>query len=309
MTTNMLEIKSLKHSYAGQFSLDSLNFNVKAGNIHGFLGPNGAGKSTTIKLISSLLSIEEGDVKVDGISVLENTELTKPLIGVLLENAPLFLDMKVKDYLVYMAKLHRVEKSKVKEYVEDCLKKMNLKHVENRIINNLSRGYKQRVGVAQAIVHKPKLVILDEPSLGLDPQSIKDMRELIVSLKGDHTFLISSHHLHEIEQMCDEVTIINEGKILYSGSTQEFKSSRLKSKQLILKVLDASQAIELLTDLDFVLEVVKRSDDILITFKGNDQQKVELSKLCVQNNLGLMELKELELSLEEIFLLSLGGEQ
>jgi ABC-2 type transport system ATP-binding protein len=306
MSDTMLLVKSLGYSYSDQFELKDINLEVKKGEIHGFLGPNGAGKSTTIKLISSLISLETGSIKVDGDYLSEKQDVIKSKIGVLLENAPLFMDMKVREYLKFIAKLHRVPSNVRNEYIDDCLKKMNLTHVQDRIIKNLSKGYKQRVGVAQAIVHRPKLVILDEPTLGLDPQSIKDMRQLILSLRGEYTFLICSHLLSEVELTCDRVSIINRGKLLFSGSIDDFKHTKNTSKLLVLKVNELSKAKDYLLNLPFISSIENEQDHLLVSFSGGDEEKIQIGNICFENNFGLIELFERNLSLEDLFLDKIG---
>ncbi|MEX0798853.1 MAG: ABC transporter ATP-binding protein [Bacteriovoracaceae bacterium] len=191
----MIKVDSVTRFYGDHLAVDNLSFTVRKGSIHGFLGPNGAGKTTTMKMIAALLPPHSGKITIDSIDVAQEPMQIKKSIGILLEIPPLFLDMEVREYLEFAARLHLVAKKDVGSHVDDVLEKMNLESVERRLVGNLSKGYKQKVGVAQAIVHRPAVVILDEPTSGLDPKAVMEMRALIKDLKKEHTILFSSHLL------------------------------------------------------------------------------------------------------------------
>ncbi len=202
-----VSVHDLCKSYPGVVALDHMNFQVEKGTIHGLLGPNGAGKSTTMKILAGLIKKTAGRVEIFGKEISPDFPLVKKQIGVLMENPPLYSDMVVEDYLDFVAAIHGVEKRRRKAQVQITLEKTQLTEVRKRLIGNLSKGFQQRVGVAQALVFDPPLLILDEPSVGLDPASIIEMRNLIHSLKGSHTLLLSSHYLHEIASSVVKVKV------------------------------------------------------------------------------------------------------
>ena len=202
-----IEIKNLSKNYPGRVALNDISFSVKKGSVHGFLGPNGAGKSTTMKILSGLIPESSGEFKVNG------------KVGFLPEHPPVYPNMSVEDYLTFVLKIYSPEKSTnhiAQNSVADVMEKTGLTDVKERLIGNLSKGYQQRVGIAQALVHSPEIIILDEPTVGLDPVAISDIRDLINKLKKDHTILFSTHQLHDVELLCSEITLINHGRIVVS---------------------------------------------------------------------------------------------
>lgn len=230
---NAITIDRISRSYGSNIVVNDLSFNVKEGSIHGFLGPNGAGKTTTMKMIAGVMPSHSGEII-----------LSSDKVGALLENPPLFMDMSVESYLKFICSIHAVSKTSIKKYIEDALFELNLESVKKRLIGNLSKGYKQRVGVAGAIVFKPDIIILDEPTSGLDPKSVIEMRELIKSISEKYTVLISSHLLHEIEILCDEVTIINKGKLVASGKVSDIKRLTDSRVNLKLELSEESPGLE-----------------------------------------------------------------
>lgn len=219
----MIQVENLVKRYGGHTAVDDMSFDVECGKIYGFLGPNGAGKSTTMNVITGYLAADGGRVLIDGHDILEEPLAAKACIGYLPEVPPLYTDMTVWEFLLFAAELKGVPKKERKEQMEDLLVKLHLTEVKGRLIRNLSKGYKQRVGLAQALVGDPKVLILDEPMVGLDPKQIMEMRDLIKSLAGEHTVILSSHILSEISAICDHIMIVSQGKLLASGTLSELQ--------------------------------------------------------------------------------------
>lgn len=219
----MIQVTNLVKQYGNKTALQGINFTVEKGQILGLLGPNGAGKSTTMNIMTGYLSATSGEVKIDGYDILKEPMKAKKLIGYLPEIPPLYLDMKVREYLNFVAQLKKVKKKERKAQVEKVIRMTELGEYENRLIKFLSKGYKQRVGLAQALLGSPELLILDEPTVGLDPKQIINMRELIKELAKTHTIILSSHILSEISAVCDSVIIIDRGKVIAQGTAEELE--------------------------------------------------------------------------------------
>ena len=231
----MIEVKGLSKKYGSHLAVNDVNFSIKKGEVIGFLDPNGAGKSTIMNILTGYLSLTEGSVKVDGYDVIENPEEVKKRIGYLPEIPPLYMDMKVKEYLYFIYDLKKVKFPK-RAHINEIMKLIKIDHVANRLIKNLSKGYRQRVGFAQALVGNPDVLILDEPTVGLDPKQIIEIRNLISRLGKNHTIILSSHILSEIQAVCKRVIIINKGRII-ADDTPELLSDRLsKDRSLVLRV-------------------------------------------------------------------------
>ena len=219
----MIQVTNLVKQYGNKTALQGINFTVEKGQILGLLGPNGAGKATTMNIMTGYLSATSGEVKIDGYDILTEPMKAKKLIGYLPEIPPLYLDMKVREYLNFVAQLKKVKKKERKAQVEEVIRMTELGEYENRLIKFLSKGYKQRVGLAQALLGSPELLILDEPTVGLDPKQIINMRELIKELAKTHTIILSSHILSEISAVCDSVIIIDRGKVIAQGTAEELE--------------------------------------------------------------------------------------
>lgn len=302
-------VDSVTKIYGSRKAVDNLSFKVKKGSIHGFLGPNGAGKTTTMKMIAGVIPPAHGNIYINGNNVQENLLKVKASLGVLLENPPLYKDMEVRDYLRYVCQLHKVEKSKINDYLDYAIEKLDLKDVEFRLIGNLSKGYKQRVGVAQAIVNKPDIVILDEPTVGLDPSSVIEMRDLIKELAKEHTVLLSSHLLHEISLICDEVTIIKDGLLQATGPVEQIAQKVKDKEKLIVKVRkwDSSLNQEFSKLASYKIEQVEEGFQLSIDQKIGEDSRDEIAKFVIKNDLGLLELTKESLDLEKVFLEVTGG--
>ncbi|OYY80029.1 MAG: ABC transporter ATP-binding protein, partial [Methylophilales bacterium 16-45-9] len=245
MNNFTVEAIELTRLYGGREAVSDVSFTLTKGEVLGFLGPNGAGKSTTMKMLTGNLAPSHGSVKICGIDMIENPKEAKALIGYLPEMRPLYKELTVDEYLIMAARLHRVSAKHIKQAVETAKERCGLGHMSKRLIENLSNGYQQRVGIAQAIIHRPMVVILDEPTVGLDPIQIRDIRALIREVGGEHSVIISTHILPEVEMVCDHVQIIDKGKLVFNGSIDVLKRQRVGNK-LLVGLRNAPNAQELL---------------------------------------------------------------
>lgn len=300
----MIEVENLTRYYGTRRAINNLSFQIEKGEVVGFLGPNGAGKSTTMNIISCILSASSGSVKINGFDTFEQSLEIRKVIGYLPETPPLYPDMVVTDYLNFSAGIRGVDAKKTTTAVQRVLEKCSLKDVGHRIIGRLSKGYQQRVGLAQAMVHDPEILILDEPTIGLDPIQIIEIRKLIQELTAEHTIILSSHILPEITQICKRVIIINEGEIAAVDSLGGLTASLRKSERLSLTVRNSEGN---------VLEELKKLDQVISTTKGEDNQyfiecklrsnlQDDIAKLALTNQWGIVELKPVSMTLEDIFL-------
>lgn len=301
-----LELSQISKSYPGALALDKVSFKVKKGSIHGFLGPNGAGKSTCMKIISGLLVPTSGKV-----TLLGQSHVAQDKIGFLPENPPLYSSMKVKEYLKFVLEIRTLNGSKgftVDQMLSDC----GLTHVADRAIGNLSKGYKQRVGIAQALIHDPEIIILDEPTVGLDPVALDEMRVFIKSLKNKHTVLLSTHLLHEVKLICDEITIINKGQIVESGSIEEIQKKYTPRQIVHAQVKIWNDVWKKEMEMMFNLEVIghqfsKTLYTIECMSKAGQDTREDISRYFIQKNAGLIGLSEQEQSLEDLFKVATKG--
>lgn len=303
----MIEIKNLTKFYGRNAAVKNLSFTVNDNEILGFLGPNGAGKSTTMNIITGFLPSTSGTVAINGLDIAENPSEAKKLIGYLPEIPPVYLDMKVKEYLKFAAGIKGVKRSERNQQVESAMEKLKIKDVEKRLIRNLSKGYRQRVGFAQALLGDPKYLILDEPTVGLDPNQVIEVRNLIKSLKKDHTIILSSHILAEIQAVCERVVIISHGEIRAVDSIKNLEDSLGTSTVLIMKIEG---------DKDAVSECIKKVsgvtgiNDISFEETGIYTYKIEIEKDDVRKNIMtalikkdfvIDEVKSEKPDLEEVF--------
>jgi ABC-2 type transport system ATP-binding protein len=301
-----VKIENLSKRYGSQKAVDQISFGVKTGEILGFLGPNGAGKSTTMKMITGYLGIGEGDVFIGEKSVKQSGDDIKKHIGYLPENNPLYLDMPVIDYLNFCAALQGVEKVKINDRAKRMIRVCGLNAEKHKKIGELSKGYRQRVGLAQAMIHDPEILILDEPTTGLDPNQIVEIRKLIRELGKEKTVILSTHILPEVEATCDRILIINKGKIVADGTAENLRKQA--TGQEIFKVrIEDGQADEILHELRRIknIDLVELVDKGLNRFEVQSQSgassKREVFHLCVQKNWVLSELIPIETRLEDIF--------
>lgn len=305
----MIEITNLSKTYGHIKAVDDISFTVEKGEILGFLGPNGAGKSTTMNIITGFLPSTAGTVKVDGYDIMESPKEVKKRIGYLPEQPPLYMDMTVTDYLQFVSDLKLLEKNKQKKQMDEIMELVKITHVKDRLIKNLSKGYKQRVGLAQSLVGSPGVLILDEPTVGLDPKQIIEIRNLIKALGRDHTIILSSHILPEVSAVCERVVIINKGRIAAIDTPENLSKGIGTATRFNLRVAGPKSsvqgALKEIYGVKYVEAHAEREqgsvDYIIESAKDIDVRKpvfFELAKLGYP----ILELKSLDLSLEDIFL-------
>lgn len=302
-----LSIENISKSYGNQKAVSSLSFEVKKGEILGFLGPNGAGKSTTMKIITGYLQSDSGDVKADGVSIFTNPMSYKSSFGYLPENNPLYEDMFVMEFLDWAARIQGLDAAKAEIRRKEVIHLCGFSAEKHKKIGELSKGYKQRVGLAQAIIHDPEILILDEPTTGLDPSQIIEIRELIKELGKEKTIMLSSHILSEVEATCDRIIIINKGQIV-ADSTPELLKKQLQGKEILQIRIEADspsevvrQKLEHLSSIELVQAKAEPNSFRIESVTGETSRK-EIFKLCVTNNWFLMEMHGEETSLEDIFI-------
>lgn len=311
----MIEVKSLTKQYGAKKAVDDISFTVQDGEILGFLGPNGAGKSTTMNILTGYISSTQGQALINGIDILENPSKAKMNIGYLPELPPLYLDMTVKDYLDFAYDLKKCKLAK-KPHIDEICKLVKITDVYNRIIGHLSKGYKQRVGLAQALIGNPPILILDEPTVGLDPMQIIEIRTLIKKLGKRHTVILSSHILSEIQAVCDRIVIINNGKIVADDTTENLTGSlsddhrlivRIEgSREEILKVIEGIKGVRtVLAD----MEREKGAFDYEIDVEEGVDIRRELFRRIADRNWTILSLTTAEMTLEDIFLRITTGEE
>jgi len=304
----MINISKMSKYYGDYPAVIDISFDISKGESIGLLGPNGAGKSTTMKVMTGFTPQTSGDVKIGGYDILKNSIAARKLIGYLPENVPLYTDMTVKDYLKYMGSIRGMNKNMNKR-VDEVIELTSLIQYKNVLISKLSKGYRQRTGIAQAILHKPKLLILDEPTIGIDPVQVVETRKLIQNLGEDHTLILSSHILPEVTSICKRILVIHEGKIV-ADDTPERLSNRLQTSNLSeIKVRNGKKnnIIKFLREKDFIVDIrTKEQDDGFETYHIEtslvSNPESIISKLLIDNNIELHGLSSLPLSLEEIFL-------
>lgn len=301
MNNFTVEAIELTRLYGGREAVSDVNFTLSKGEVLGFLGPNGAGKSTTMKMLTGNLAPSNGSVKICGIDMMENPKEAKALIGYLPEMRPLYKELTVDEYLTMAARLHRVNSKHIKQAVETAKERCGLGHMSKRLIENLSNGYQQRVGIAQAIIHRPMVVILDEPTVGLDPIQIRDIRALIREVGGEHSVIISTHILPEVEMVCDQVQIIDKGRLVFNGSIDVLKRQRIGNK-LLVGLHRAPDTAELLK-IDGVSEAeVLPSGLIRVRFEEGATPAEAIVQTAVQQGWGLHHIAPDQTSLEDVFM-------
>ena len=302
----MIEINNLVKKYGEHVAVDHLSLTVEPGKIYGFLGPNGAGKSTTMNIITGYLGATSGTVTINGHDIFKEPEEAKKCVGYLPEIPPLYADMTVLEYLNFVAELKKLQKSLRKRYVEEAMETTGILDVKNRMIRNLSKGYRQRVGFAQAILGYPEIIILDEPTVGLDPKQIIEIRDLIKKLGEKHTVILSSHILTEISAVCDHVFIISKGKLVASDSTENLLDQMSGAQEIELTVRsEADRAKALLEEIEYVdhadLKDAKEGSILIRAKSGNDIRE-EVFQLMAANHLPVLEMRTVTKSLEDVFL-------
>jgi ABC-2 type transport system ATP-binding protein len=310
--TKTIEVEHLSKIYGSTTAIEDVHFSVEAGEIVGFLGPNGAGKTTTMRILAGYLPATAGTAKIAGYDVHREAMAVRRCIGYLPEHPPLYLDMTVKGFLHFVAKIKGVAAGERQKKVESAIARCQLSDRANTIIHKLSKGYRQRVGIASAIVHEPPVIILDEPTVGLDPRQIIEVRNLIKSLAGEHTIILSTHILPEVSMTCDRVTIINKGKVVATNTPGDLKEQLHSSSEYEIEVAgDVDRVLPLIQEIDGVASV-----NILPRDRETQVERTLLKILCksdlepgniiatilVQNNLELFEMRRNRPSLEDVFL-------
>ncbi len=316
----MIKVEGLTKRYARTIAVDNISFEVEKGQIVGFLGPNGAGKTTTMRVLTCFLPPSAGTVTVAGFDVLEHPMEVKKRIGYLPETPPVYPEMEVIEYLKFVAKLKGIASPDVNRRVDEVMQRCAIADVSAKLIGKLSKGYRQRVGLAQAIIHNPDVLILDEPTSGLDPKQIIETRELIRSLAGDHTIILSTHILSEVEHSCERVIIISKGKLVAIDSVSNL-TNRLRGSEAVALELEASGGRPNPTEVQQRLETVSGVSRVMMKDSRNGrlvfeieslqgrQIRADLARTVVNSGWNLNELKSIGLSLEDIFLQLTAAEQ
>lgn len=296
-----VEATELTRLYGGREAVSNVSFSLSKGQVLGFLGPNGAGKSTTMKMLTGNLAPSNGSVKICGIDMMENPKEAKALIGYLPEMRPLYKELTVDEYLTIAARLHRVSAGNIKKAVEITKERCGLAHMSKRLIENLSNGYQQRVGIAQAIIHNPMVVILDEPTVGLDPIQIRDIRALIREVGAERSVIISTHILPEVEMVCDHVQIIDKGKLVFNGAIDVLKKQRIGNK-LLISMSNPPSADSLLKIAGVTEVEVLATGQMRVRFAEDVTPAEAIVQAAVHNNWGLHQISPDQTSLEEVFM-------
>ena len=305
----MIEVKNITKKYGNFVAVDNISFTIKDGEIVGLLGPNGAGKSTTMNTITGFIEQTEGNVIVNGYDTLKKSKRAKSQIGYMPEGVPLYDDLSIKEFITYMAELKKVKRKEKKEQVQDIIKKTGLDEIQNKLIKNLSRGQKQRVSLAGALVGNPKVLILDEPTVGLDPKQIMEIRSLIKDLGREHTVILSSHILSEVSQICDRVIIINNGKIV-AEDTPEHLENKVSSNNIIYitvednddKINTMKEKIKGIKEIKLIETNEDKTKRYMISGeKDEDLRKVIFTEFAKEGTT-IFEMKKPEVTLEDAFM-------
>ncbi len=302
----MIEVNDLTRYYGPKKAISNVSFSVKKGEILGLLGPNAAGKTTAMRIITCYMPPTSGTVKVGGYDIFEQSMEIKKITGYLPENPPIYTDLVVKDYLTFVAQIKGVEKQNMAKEIDTVIEKASIGDVKDRVIGKLSKGFKQRVGLAQSLLNNPQVVILDEPTVGLDPKQIIEIRELIKNLKGDHTVILSSHILPEVEQTCERVVIISDGEVVAEDTPANLTSRMKGSDRVLLEVEGDEKAIQdvfnSFTEVTSVNTNSNNSGFINVAVESIKDLRKEFANALIQKKLGLLEMQLDKVTLEDIFL-------
>ncbi|MCL2363030.1 MAG: ABC transporter ATP-binding protein [Defluviitaleaceae bacterium] len=306
----MIEVKNLTKQYGTHTAISDLNFTVNAGEIVGFLGPNGAGKTTTMNIMTGFIAATRGDVAIDGQDIIAEPEKAKQQIGYMPDTPPVYGDMRVDEYLGFVADIKKVPRGDRKHMLHQIKAQVQILDVSRRLIKNLSRGYRQRVGLAQAMVGNPRVIIMDEPTIGLDPKQIIEMRDVVKSLGKKHTVMLSSHIMQEVSAVCDRVIIINRGNIVAQGTPKELSASLTKAEGMNqLRVKATSEAARAaLKDFTVIRHVeISASDepgtvDLQLAGESGADIREAIFRAFAKHNLPILSMRSMDLSLEEVFL-------
>lgn len=310
----MIEVKNLVKKYGDHTAVDHLSFTVEKGQIYGFLGPNGAGKSTTMNIMTGYLGATDGEVLINGHDILKEPEAAKKSIGYLPELPPLYMDMTVMEYLKFSTELKKIKKEDREAEIEKALKLVKLADVQDRLIKNLSKGYKQRVGLAQAILGFPEIIILDEPTVGLDPKQIIEIRELIRELAKEHTVILSSHILAEIREVCDYIMIISKGKLVASDTPEHLEELMNGSDTIHIETRAEEETVrEILSGLKDIEDVTYTQENEILKAEVKTKERKDIREAIfsafAEAQCPLLTLQKTTVSLEEVFLELTGGQK
>ena len=304
-----IQIENLVKTYGDNIAVNGLNLNLEKGKVYGFLGPNGAGKSTTMNIITGYIGATGGTVKIDGYDIFKEPEKAKKRVGYLPEIPPLYQDMTVKEYLVFVTELKKIPAKEKMKNIKEVLEMTKTTQVENRLIKNLSKGYKQRVGIAQALIGMPEIIILDEPTVGLDPKQIIEIRQLIKELGKNHTVILSSHILSEISEVCEYIFIISRGQLAAEGTEKQLVEQMAGENNLELEIKgDKDKVKEMIENLEdvFEYEFAESEAENIVRLKIKSDRDVDLREkifyICAENDLPIMEMSFKQKTLEDIFI-------
>ena len=310
----MIEVKNVTKKYGNFVAVDNISFTVNDGEVVGFLGPNGAGKSTTMNMITGFIEPTDGTIIVNGFDTSKQSIKAKQEIGYMPEGVPLYTDLTVKEFVTYMAELKKVPHKEKKERVANVLRETGIEDVADRLIRNLSRGYKQRVSLAGALVGDPKIVILDEPTVGLDPKQITEIRQLIKRLGKKHTVILSSHILSEVSQICEKVIIINKGKIVAIDTPENLEKKVTENNSIYVTVEDIDNKMEKITEkIAEIKEIklIKENEDGTKQYVLESDKDVDLRKIIfnefAKENITIFEMKKADTTLEDAFMKLIEG--
>lgn len=304
----MIEVEHLTKKFGDLKAVQDLSFKVEKGKIWGLLGPNAAGKTTTMRILTGYLPATDGKATVADYDVFEQPNEVKKITGYLPENVPLYPEMTVSSYLNFVSEIKQIPTSKRKEAVNRTIEISGLESVRKRLIKNISRGFKQRVGLAQALIHEPQILILDEPTTGLDPAQIIEIRQLIKSLKGERTIILSTHILAEVTQTCDGVVIINEGKLMASDSLEKLTASFEEREGIFIRLREGGkEKVSLFESISGVEKVSFEDDEFKIEWTKGKDIRDEITKIIVDKELGLIEMRPLAMNIEDLYLKVISG--
>lgn len=295
----MIDVRKLVKRYGTHTAVDHLSFEAQAGEIVGLLGPNGAGKTTTMRILTGFMPPTSGHVRVGGYDVLEDSLAVRQRVGYMPERVPVYPDMTLRAYVTYWARLRGMRRPA--QRVNEMLERFGLAERHNQLVRSLSKGLRQRLGLAQALVHNPDVIILDEPTIGIDPEQVITVREMVRSLRGEHTVLFSSHILSEVEQICDRVVILNQGKVVASGTTQLLSRQLRPGLHLYVSVAAKSQQAQTILEALPGVQAVKRQDGGFIV-SSEDDVRAAVNQALTLAGLTLTEMRQVEITLEDIFL-------
>lgn len=304
---SVIEIEGLVKKYGDNIAVNHLNLNIEKGKVYGFLGPNGAGKSTTMNIITGYIGASEGTVRICGHDIFKDAEKAKKCVGYLPEMPPLYQDMTVREYLQFAAELKQISKSDRKKNIKEALEKTKTTQVENRLIKNLSKGYKQRVGIAQALLGMPEVIILDEPTVGLDPKQIIEIRKLIRELGEKHTVILSSHILSEISEVCDYIYIISRGQLVAEGSESQLVE-RMAGRNVLNITIKTSEkrARELFDNIDNIGDITFQEKEGLVDISLVSERHVDLREsvffMCADHKIPILKMDFVQKTLEDVFI-------